>query len=97
MTIHSIIKSETGDKRNISHLYNSFFSISIKFSKNLHSYLEIYFSSILDLIKHKLNDNKNDLKTDYNNIIDSIINKSYSIIYTKKERRDNSSGYIMFI
>jgi hypothetical protein len=54
MTLHSIINSDTFDKRNLVQLYNLFFTISINYSKNFHSYLEIYFEAILDIIKHKL-------------------------------------------
>ncbi len=92
MTLHSIINSESSDKKNLAQLYNLFFSTSINFSNNFHSYLEIYYAAILDLIKHKVNDSKSDFKHDYSALIDGIINKSYGIINSKKERRDTSSG-----
>jgi hypothetical protein len=88
-----MINSDTMDKKNIVQLYNLFFSTSINYSKNFHSYMEIYYGAILDLIKHKINDcSKMDLKYDYNSIIDNIINKSYTILSTKKEKRENASG-----
>jgi hypothetical protein len=93
MTLHNMINSDTVDKKSIVQLYNLFFSTSINYSKNFHSYMEIYYAAILDLIKHKINDCKVDLRYDYSAIIDNIINKSYSILSTKKERgRESSSG-----
>ncbi len=90
MTLHSIINSDT-DRKNLQ-LYNLFFSTSITFSNNFNSYLEIYYGAIMDLIKHKVNDSKSDFQHDYSNVIDGIISKSYTIINSKKERRDSSSG-----
>jgi hypothetical protein len=87
-----MINSDTIDKKNIVQLYNLFFSTSINYSKNFHSYMEIYYGAILDLIKHKLNDCKIDLKYDYNTIIDTIIQKSYNILNVKKHKRENSAG-----
>jgi hypothetical protein len=87
-----MISSEASDKKNIVQLYNLFFNTSINYSKNFHSYMEIYYGTIIDLIKHKINDCKIDLKFDYNSIIDNIIQKSFAILSSKKEKREKEAG-----
>lgn len=92
MQIHSLISSGKYEKKNLAQLYNIFFSISINYSKNFNSYLEIYFSSILDIIKHKIFKNESDLQENYKKIIEAQINKSFSVIDNKKNKRIQSTG-----
>lgn len=87
MTIHSLINSGKYEKKNLAQLYNIFFSISINYSKNFNSFLEIYFSSILDIIKHKIFKNESDLQEDYKSIIESQIEKSFAVINNKKNKK----------
>lgn len=93
MTLHLIITSGNFDKKNIVQLYNLFFNISINFSKNFHSYLEIYYDAILNIIKHKIGDTS-DLKYDYNLLISNLIEKTFTVIDLKKNRRLSSSGFL---
>jgi len=97
MQVHSLISSGKYEKKNLAQLYNIFFSISINYSKNFNSYLEIYFSSILDIIKHKIFKNESDLQEDYKRIIEAQINKSFSVIDNKRNKKIQSSGYLILI
>jgi hypothetical protein len=97
MQVHSLISSGKYEKKNLAQLYNIFFSISINYSKNFNSYLEIYFSSILDIIKHKIFKNESDLQEDYKTIIEAQINKSFSVIDNKRNKKIQSSGYLILI
>jgi hypothetical protein len=56
--------------------------------------LEIYFSSILDIIKYKIFKNESDLQENYKKIIEAQINKSFSVIDNKKNKKIQSSGYV---
>lgn len=93
MTLHGFINSDVIDKRNIVQLYNHFFTISINFSKNFHQNIVIYFEAILDIIKHKIFEkNTHDLKYNYYTIIETLIEKTFVIVNSRKDRRGNSNG-----
>lgn len=91
--LYNLINSDSVNKMNIVHLYNLFFAISINFSKNFHQNIVIYFEAILDIIKHKiLNYNTLDLKSNYSLIIDTLINKTFSVLSFKNKKTNSNQG-----
>ena len=88
--MHSLISAKT-EKKNLAQLYNIFFNISINYSKNFNNYLEIYFSSILQVIKHKIFKRESDLQDDYKIIIENQIQKSFTVINNKKNKKSQNN------
>lgn len=76
-------------------LYNMFFIICINYTTKFNTYLETFFSNLLDLIKLNINKGVEFLHTDYKELLSKLAEDSYTIIYKKKYSK--KEGYFGFI
>ena len=92
LSLNQIIISDNIKKSNALQLYNIFFTISIEYSKNFQSYLEIYFNSIINILKHKVFYDNQDLNYNYHKTINDIITKTFLILCEKNKTKKSTSG-----
>ena len=82
-------------------LYKLFFNIAIDYTDKISTYIEVFFSNIINFIMLNLNiDSRDDIfnsnfSQEYRKNINKIIEHSYSIIYKKKYFK--KEGYFGFI
>ena len=92
LSLNQVLISDNIKKTNILQLYNIFFTISIEYSKNFQSYLEIYFNSIINILKHKVFYDVQDLNYNYHKTIDEIITKTFLIMCEKNKNKKSNTG-----
>ncbi len=77
-------------------IYNIFFRISIKYNKDFHNNLEVFYQAIEDVLIHKLKEEKNPLREEYTKSINDIIYKTFNVITAKKREKNENSGIFNF-
>ena len=79
-----------------SSIYNIFFRISMKFNKDFHNNLEVFYQAIEDVLIHKLKEENNPLREEYTKSINDIIYKTFNVITLKKREKNENSGLFNF-
>ena len=81
------------NNKNIN-IYNLFFKTVLKYCKDFHTHLEMFYKAILDLLNFNLREENNPLHNEYESIIEDLIIKSFQVISSK--RRDKNEGVGFF-
>ena len=76
--------------------YNLFFNLTIQYTKDFHSYIEIYYQAILDVMMHKLKEENNPLRNEYIKLVDEIIYKTFHAISAKRKKQSETVGLINY-
>ena len=74
-------------------MYNLFFKIVLKYNKDFHTHLEMYYKAILDLLYMNINEEKNDDYFEYIEYIDNLVNKAYNVILSRKKNKSENVGF----
>lgn len=90
-TINSIIKTSSSIVP-----YNLFFKISMSYTKEFHSYLEIFYQAILEVMSRKLKEEKNPLRIEFVKLLDEIITKTFFVISSKKKKQNENIGLLNY-
>ena len=75
-------------------MYNLFFRIVLKYSQDFHTHLEMFYKAILDLLNLNLKDEENSLYNEYIESIDTLINKSFNVIVSKRKNKSENVGFL---
>ena len=78
---------------NRNNMYNLFFKIVLKYNKDFHTHLEMYYKAILDLLYMNINEEKNDDYFEYIEYIDNLVNKAYNVILSRKKNKSENVGF----
>ena len=78
-------------KRN--NMYNLFFKIVLKYNRDFHTHLEMFYKALLNLLYMNLNDEKNEIYFKYIEHIDNLVNKAYNVILTRKKNKSEGVGF----
>ena len=68
--------------------YDLFFQITMKYNKDFHLFLDIYYKAILDVLYIKINKNQDTLRMEYMKLINDIIYKTYYAISMQFKRQN---------
>ena len=79
------------DKNN--NMYNLFFRIVLKYSQDFHTHLEMFYKAILDLLNLNLRDEESSIHSEYFEVIENLIKKSYNVIIRKRKNKSEGVGF----
>ena len=75
-------------------IFNLYFNIVLKYIQDFHNHLEIFHSSILELLNLNLKEEDYPLHKEYIKDIDNLINKSFEVITSKRKNKVEGVGFI---
>ena len=69
----------------------------MKYNKDFHNNLEVFYQAIEDVLIHKLKEENNPLRDEYTKSINDIIYKTFNVITVKKREKNENSGIFNFL
>ena len=92
--LNSLLNKNDAKNRKNNNMFNLFFQIVLKYNQDFHTHLEMFYKAILELLYLNLKEEK---YGEYLEQIDTLINKAYNVIMSRKKNKSEGVGFFNLI